>query len=185
MKGNGMNTKKRIKQALIVIGVIIIPLAYSLFYLGAFWDPYSRLDKLPVAVVNDDAGAQINGRDRNLGNETINRLKTDNSLLWVFTDKEDATAGVNATKYYAMVEIPQDFSSQIASADTTEKKTALIHYVANEKRNFLASQILNRALVELEEKARADVNGELTQALSTSWHKYRAGSRTWMMDSGR
>jgi putative membrane protein len=41
-----------IKYAALIIGVIVIPLFYSYFYLGAFWDPYSTLDDLPVAVVN-------------------------------------------------------------------------------------------------------------------------------------
>ncbi len=157
--------KKRIMQILIITGVILIPLAYSLFYLGAFWDPYSKLDELPVAVVNSDEGAVINGKSRNLGNEMVERMESGKDFKWCVTGKQDATDGLSGTKYYAMIEIPPDFSSKIASAETTNKQTAIIQYAANEKRNFLASQILSRALLELEETARADVNKELTQSL--------------------
>ena len=59
-----MNT---IKRLIVVLGIIIIPLLYSYLYLGAFWDPYSRLDTLPIAVVNEDQGAQIHDKSRNLG----------------------------------------------------------------------------------------------------------------------
>lgn len=34
---------KTIIKAAVIIGVLIIPLMYSYFYLSAFWDPYSRL----------------------------------------------------------------------------------------------------------------------------------------------
>ncbi|MDF2540219.1 MAG: yhgE [Herbinix sp.] len=51
--------KKLIIRIVVVAAIIIIPLLYSYFYLGAFWDPYSRLKSLPVAVVNNDIGAMI------------------------------------------------------------------------------------------------------------------------------
>lgn len=60
---------KTIIKAVVIIGVLIIPLMYSYFYLSAFWDPYSRLQDVSVAVVNLDKGAKINGKDRNVGKE--------------------------------------------------------------------------------------------------------------------
>ena len=71
---------RRIKIGVLIFGVIIIPLFYSFFYLDAFWDPYSKLDTVPVAVVNDDTGATISGKSRNLGNELVDTLKTEKSL---------------------------------------------------------------------------------------------------------
>ena len=34
--------------------VCLVPLLYGVLYLWAFWDPYQRLDKLPVALVVED-----------------------------------------------------------------------------------------------------------------------------------
>jgi putative membrane protein len=162
-------TKKHVftaaKCIIIVSAVIFIPLVYSLFYLGAFWDPYSRLDQLPVAVVNQDSGATIDNTSRNLGNEMIERLKTDKSLKWVFTDEKNADSGLLNRKYYAIITIPENFSKNISSAETTNKVAATINYRVNEKRNYLASQILNRAVLELEEKTRSSVDKELTGTL--------------------
>jgi putative membrane protein len=155
-----------------LVGVVAIPLAYSLFYLGAFWDPYSRLNDLPVAVVNNDSGAEINGESRNLGNELVNRLKTDDSLKWVITSQNDGKAGVDGNKYYAMITIPSDFSGSIASAETSDKSTALVTYEVNDKRNFLASQIFHSAILNLELELRSDVNRELTQELVAKFSKY-------------
>lgn len=157
--------KTGLKCAAVIIGVIIIPLCYSLFYLGAFWDPYSNLQTLPVAVVNQDKGEKIGGSFRNLGDEISSQLKENNSLKWTFTDEKDAKDGVADKKYYAYIIIPEDFSKNIASAGTTDKKTGVIYYESNEKRNYLASQILSRAVLELEEEIRGKVNEQMTEQL--------------------
>lgn len=159
-------TKRRIFSAAVILAVIIVPLLYSYFYLGAFWDPYSKLDSLPVAVVNSDKGALINGKQRNLGKEMCDRLKEDATLKFVFTDEKQAKEGTEGSKYYAMLVIPDNFSSNIASASTTDKHTSNITYAPNEKRNFLASQILSRAVLQIEEETRSKVNKEIVQNLS-------------------
>ena len=159
-------SKGKIAALVVIIAIIIIPMFYSLFYLGAFWDPYSKLEKLPVAVVNKDTGAVINDKQRNAGQEMCDELKKDGSLKFIFTNEKDAKSGTEGRKYYAMIVIPENFSSDIASASTTDKKKAIVTYSSNEKRNYLASQILNRAVVEMEEKTRSKVNKEIVQELA-------------------
>ena len=83
-----------IVKVAIIIGVLIIPLMYTYFYLGAFWDPYARLDEVPVAVVNLDSGAEINGEERNLGKEICDNLEENGSIKFIFTDEKDAEQGV-------------------------------------------------------------------------------------------
>ena len=159
------HTKKYIPY-IIIIGVIIIPLLYSYFYLGAFWDPYSHLDEVPVAVVNEDQGAVINDTARNLGEELSEELKADGSLAFTFTDADSAKDGLDSTKYYAVLTIPADFSSKIATSSDTDKQVATVTYSANEKRNYLASQILKSAVTTIEESLRSSVNAEIVSTLA-------------------
>lgn len=158
-----MNT---IKRLIVVFGIIIIPLLYSYLYLGAFWDPYSRLDTLPVAVVNADEGAQIHEVKRNLGEELISSLKEDGSLKFVVTTQADAKAGTEGSEYYATLTIPSDFSKNIASAETTKKTAATLSFTSNEKKNYLSSQIMKTAVLQIEEKLRGEVDAEIVQSLS-------------------
>ncbi|NTV79681.1 MAG: DUF3533 domain-containing protein, partial [Clostridiales bacterium] len=158
-------SKKHILCISVIVGVVVIPLLYSYFYLGAFWDPYSRLETLPVAVVNLDEGALINEENRNLGQEICEELADNDSLNFILTDEADAKAGTEGEKYYATITIPKEFSSNIASASTTDKQTAIITYSPNEKRNYLASQILSRAVLEIEKTVRSNVDSEITQQL--------------------
>ena len=39
---------------LVIVAVIAIPTIYTTLFLGSMWDPYGNVDKLPVAVVNED-----------------------------------------------------------------------------------------------------------------------------------
>ena len=40
-----------------LVSLLLLPLLYGALYLWSFWDPYGRLDRVPVALVNDDKGA--------------------------------------------------------------------------------------------------------------------------------
>lgn len=159
-------TKRRIQCIAVIIGVIVLPLLYSYFYLGAFWDPYSRLDSLPVAVVNNDAGAMINGEKRNVGQELCDKLSSEAQLKFVFTDEATAKKGTEGKDYYAMIVIPSDFTSDIASAATTDKQTATLTFSSNEQRNFLASQILTSAVTRIELAVRENVTAEIVNQLA-------------------
>ena len=159
-------TKRQFKCICVIIGVIILPLLYSYFYLGAFWDPYSRLETLPVAVVNNDKGATINDVERNIGKEMCEKLKEDGTLKFVFTNENDAKLGTEGKEYYAMIVIPSDFSADVASAATADKQTATITFSPNEKKNYLASQILGKAILQIEVSVRESVNKEIVQQLA-------------------
>ena len=41
-----------------LVALLVLPLLYGALYLWSFWDPYGRLDRIPVALVNDDKGAK-------------------------------------------------------------------------------------------------------------------------------
>lgn len=158
--------KANIVKIIVIIGVIIIPLMYSFFYLSAFWDPYSKLDNLPIALVNNDEGAMINNEQRNLGNEFLEELKKDDSFKYTVTNEEEAKKGTETTEYYAMIEVPKDFSKDIATAADINKQTATIVFSPNEKKNYLASQILSRAKLEMETALREKISGEIVQNLT-------------------
>lgn len=157
---------KKIMPFIIIIGVIIIPLLYSYFYLGAFWDPYSKLDTVPVAIVNEDKGAIIHNEERNIGSEMCDKLKEDATLKFIFTDAKTAKEGTEDSEYYATITIPSNFTECIATASETEKQIATITYTPNEKRNYLASQILSNAVTRIEKSMRASINKEIVTRLS-------------------
>lgn len=160
-----MQKLKKYKIIAVIIAVIVIPLVYSFFYLDAFWDPYSKLDRLPVAVVNQDAGATVGGENRNLGKEITDELRNDKNLKWVITTDSEARDGLQARRYYASIYIPEDFSKNISTAGESKKSKGILVYNVNEKRNYLASQVLSRITLEFKDTVSKKISGEIADEL--------------------
>ncbi len=154
------NTSATLAMKVALAGVILIPVIFAGFYLSAFLDPYAHLNQVPVAVVNNDEGATINGEDRNIGDEVVQRLKDqpeDESLGWSFVSEKEAKQGMKDGTYYMICTLPKDFSEQIASADTSDPEKANIVVNYDESANMLASQIGENAWKQLVSKVNQSV----------------------------
>src|SRR4051794_22044653 len=102
---------------LAVAAMLLVPLLYGALYLWAFWSPTSHLDRLPVALVNADAGAaRPDGTRLMAGDDLVAELTPDDALDWHVTGPADAPAGAAAGDYSFAVTIPDDFSSALVSA---------------------------------------------------------------------
>lgn len=122
--------------------ISIIPLLYGALYLFAFLDPYEQLDTVPVAVVNEDEGALVNGEFRIVGDEVVERIdEAERGLGWHFTSAEEAERGIEDGAYYMVCTIPADFTARIASADTDDPEQAQLLVEYDQASNLLASQI--------------------------------------------
>lgn len=139
-----------------LLAVTLIPLLYGALYLKAFWDPYAKIDKIPVAVTNLDAGFE-NDAKINIGNDLIAKLKTNNNLDWDFVDEKQASDGLNSKKYYASITIPKDFSSKIYSVDGDNPQKATIIYKSRESTNYLATTITSRVSSEVANNLSSEI----------------------------
>ncbi|MFA8439088.1 YhgE/Pip family protein [Pueribacillus sp. YX66] len=135
-----------------VIAVIFVPVMYSAMFLWAFWDPYARLDQIPVAVVNKDEGEIFQDEKLEIGNEFVNKLKETPEFKWDFVDEETADRGLRNEKYYMKIEIPKDFSKKATTVLDDYPEQLELHYVPNESFNFLAGQIGETAVDKIKEK---------------------------------
>ncbi len=74
LKKEWLSIWKDKKLTLSIIVMFFMPLLYAGMLLYAFWDPYDRLDQLPVAIVNDDQGAVLDGESLQLGEDLMEEL---------------------------------------------------------------------------------------------------------------
>lgn len=171
--------KKRNKKNLITIlgisiaAVMFIPMLYSSIYLGAFWDPYNNLNNVPVAFVNLDRPVTKDGKEYTVGKELEDNLKYNDKVAWKFVDLDEAQKGVNGTAYYAMIEIPEDFSAKIAESTDGEIKSPEIIYEANKGRNFVFSQISEKVAESLKTEISSNIQKEISKALVDSLYDVR------------
>ena len=149
------------KILLLSMAVIsFIPIMYSGFFLGSIWDPYGQVKNLPVAFVNEDKGAQLNGQTVNIGQSVEQKLKSNHDLGWEFVNKQQADDGVNSGHFYAVVTVPTDFSAKAASITATQPQQAVIRYTTTPAKNYIGSLVSNQAA----EKIKTSVAEQITQA---------------------
>lgn len=149
------------KILLISMAVIsFIPILYSGFFLGSIWDPYGQTKNLPVAFVNEDKGASLNGKVLNVGESVEKKLKDNHDLGWEFVSKQQADEGVNNGHFYAVVTIPSDFSQKVASITESEPQQAVINFTTTPAKNYIGSLVSNQAAT----KVKSSVSEQITQA---------------------
>ena len=149
------------KILLISMAVIsFIPILYSGFFLGSIWDPYGQTKNLPVAFVNEDKGASLNGKSLNVGESVEKKLKDNHDLGWGFVSKQQADEGVNSGHFYAVVTIPSDFSQKAASITKSEPQQAVINFTTTPAKNYIGSLVSNQAAA----KVKSSVSEQITQA---------------------
>jgi putative membrane protein len=137
-----------------------IPILYSGFFLGSIWDPYGQTKNLPVAFVNEDKGASLNGKSLNVGESVEKKLKDNHDLGWEFVSKQQADEGVNSGHFYAVVTIPSNFSQKAASITESEPQQAIINFTTTPAKNYIGSLVSNQAAA----KVKSSVSEQITQA---------------------
>ncbi|MFS8631706.1 MAG: YhgE/Pip family protein, partial [Bacillales bacterium] len=145
-----------------VIAVAFIPVLYAGMFLWAFWDPYSNLGDLPVAVVNEDAGAEFEGKKLEIGKELAEKLEDSNEFDFHIVSKEEGYKGLENRDYYLLVEIPENFSENATTLLDDEPKKLQIKYVPNESTNFLSAQIGESAMKEI----KAEISKKIIETYS-------------------
>ncbi|MFR2950713.1 MAG: YhgE/Pip domain-containing protein, partial [Collinsella intestinalis] len=112
-----------------------IPSLYAWYNIEANWDPYGSTEGVKIAVANEDAGVETELTGKlNAGEQTIDKLKENHDLGWVFTDAKKAEEGVRRGDYYAAIVIPHDFSEKLTSMLTGDFEQPELTYYVNEKK---------------------------------------------------
>ncbi|NLG92031.1 MAG: YhgE/Pip domain-containing protein [Clostridiales bacterium] len=136
---------RSISVIIIIVGLCLLPSLYAWINIYACWDPYSNTGNLPIAVVNKDQGTVYNGKVINVGKSVIEELEDNESIGWDFVSEWQGNYGLNEGKYYALIEIPEDFSSKLVTLTTSIPQKPAITYRVNMKLNSIATKITDAA----------------------------------------
>ncbi|MDJ0341097.1 YhgE/Pip domain-containing protein [Streptomyces sp. H10-C2] len=121
--------------------LLLLPLLYGALYLWSFWDPYGRLDKIPVALVNADRGATAGGTKIAAGDALAAKLHDTATFDWQETDSAGASEGLENGSYYLTLTIPADFSERIASSSGGHPETGALQVRTNDSNNYIVGQL--------------------------------------------
>ncbi|MGN8051076.1 YhgE/Pip family protein [Curtobacterium sp. 22159] len=127
------------------IALMVVPLLYGGAYLWANRDPYAKLDQVPAAIVNQDAGATLDGEHVDYGKDVTKEAIDGADFKWTKTSAADARSGVRNGTYDFVVTIPHDFSESLVSAQTDDPRRAKLVMTTADTNSYLASTIAEQA----------------------------------------
>lgn len=134
---------------LALITIIVLPLLYGAMYLWAFWNPFAAIDKIPVALVNEDTGATVSGNALRAGDEVTRALLDSGQLDLHQVSESQAAEGVSDGTYYFSITLPTDFSAAVVSPAGPNPQKAQIQFRFNDANNYLASVMGQNAAREV------------------------------------
>ncbi|MCY0921945.1 YhgE/Pip family protein [Streptomyces sp. H27-G5] len=137
----------------------VVSMLFALLYVGGNVNPKGNLRDLPVALVNSDSGADVNGRRINLGEQVVSGIekaaKDDRSIDWQVLSREEADKRLGKGKLFGALVIPADFSASMTGLTapqpaaqgkaTAPKLTVLTNQAAGSIGSSMSSQAAQKA----------------------------------------
>lgn len=155
----------------ILAGLAILPSFYAWFNLWAMWDPYGHTGHIKVAVVNEDQGEKVRGKNINVGNKMVKTLKKNDSFDWQFVSREKADHEIKMGKYYAGIYIPKKFTHEITGTLRKHPQKADIDFKVNQKINAVAAKLTDTGSSFVIDKANKQFNKTVATALLSEANK--------------
>ncbi|MFF8692123.1 YhgE/Pip family protein [Streptomyces sp. NPDC015144] len=141
-----------------LVALLLLPLLYGALYLWSFWDPYSRLDRIPVALVNNDKGTSLKGERIAAGDEITGKLLDSQVFDWHEVSSAEADKGVEDGTYYLSLTMPSDFSKRIASSSGDSPETGALQVRTNDANNYIVGQISRTVFSEVRTAASTNAS---------------------------
>jgi putative membrane protein len=149
---------KRFRTPLQMAGLaflLCVPLLYGAIYLWSNWNPYGRLDQVPVAVVNSDRPVTTGGQRVDAGGQFVTELRRNPLLGWRFVSPSEASRGLREGRYYAIITVPADFSAKLSSGASGTPRRAAMSIRLDDANNYLVGIMAETVQSELERQIAA------------------------------
>lgn len=150
---------------LVFLAIIAIPTIYTTLFLGSMWDPYGKVDHLPVAIVNEDKPVTYNDETLEVGNEMVDSLKDNESLDFHFVSSKEAKDGLKNGTYYMVITIPEDFSANASTVLDEHPRKMVLDYETNPGTNYIASKLSETALNKIRTSVADTVTKTYTETV--------------------
>ncbi|TDM40350.1 hypothetical protein ETI08_09645 [Macrococcoides goetzii] len=138
--------KKHPVLLLSLIVILFLPIIYSAVFIYSMWDPYGQTQDLPIAIVNNDEGAKIQGKEENLGERVIEKLKDNKDFKWEFIDSDKAKNGIEKGDYFAVIEFPKNFSDAASTMLNPNPEHMKMHVRTNPGYSYSGQSIGDKSI---------------------------------------
>lgn len=168
---------KRIKLWVTLVGISLIPALYNFIFLSSMWDPYGRLDNLPVAVVNYDQEATLNDKTLNIGADMVEKMEDSQDLDFHIVSEKEAKSGLKAGDYYMVVTLPEDLSQKATTLMTDNPQKLEIDYQTSKGHSFVAAKMSDSAMTSLKKSVSETITETYTSAVFDNMRSLQTGMK--------
>lgn len=175
LKGEWKSIISKPMNILIIVGLLFVPFLYNVIFLSAYWDPYGKTDQIPVAVVNEDKGATLDGKELHVGDDFVENLKDNDTFDWRFTNKDEALEGLKDEKYYLVLELPSNFSENATTLMDEDPKKMKFVYHTNAGKNYSGAQIGSNAVTKINEQIKEEITKQYAETVFDSFKEVADG----------
>jgi putative membrane protein len=139
------------------IALMTVPLLYGGMYLWGNLDPYGKFGDVPAAVVVADAGTTSGGSTVNRGKDAADSLVHDGTFDWHVLSAAEAKRELANGGVDFVVTFPKHFSSDLASAGTTDPTRARLQLTTNDANSYLSSTIAGQVTTQVRDRIASQV----------------------------
>jgi putative membrane protein len=164
---------------------VAVPLLYGAIYLWTNWDPYGRLNQIPVAVVNQDQPVTAMGHNVNAGELFVEQLREQQLFGWRFVDAAAAERGQRDGRYYLVITVPPDFSAKLVSGTTGSPQKAAMQIKLDDANGFIIGKMAETVQSELERQISAAAVSAYFQAAFGGLDTFTSGINTAADGAGK
>lgn len=150
------------RAALVVL--LVVPSLYSGVYLWSSWNPYGHLDRIPVAVVNQDRPVKVQGKRVNAGQDFVDQLRANPEFDWHFVDAGEAIGGLKDARYFFVITVPPDFSAKLASVSGGNPERASMQITLDDANGYIIGIIAASAQSRIQAQVNAAAQTAYLQA---------------------
>lgn len=126
--------------------VVLVPLAFAGLFVGAIGQGDKSLDRIPVAIVNEDTLQKTTAADGTVqnvfaGRQLVTELTGADGFDWTITNKADADAALKAGTVYAVLTVPSNFSTSILSLSSSDPQKADLSIRTDDAHSYLTGSV--------------------------------------------
>ncbi|MGW7414778.1 YhgE/Pip domain-containing protein [Streptomyces sp. NPDC054863] len=143
----------------------LVALVLSLLYMGSILTPEGSLDRMPIALVNQDSGKPLPGAKQNLGTGLSARIVSSTpsgDVQWRRLSRAAAQDQLASGKVYGALVVPADFTASVRSLSGTRAARPTLTVLTNPGMGSLGSSLAARISQQAAHQASLALGKQLT-----------------------
>lgn len=145
-------------RGIAAIAALLVPAALALALVAVVAPSFDASGRMAVALVNLDRGAKdASGKEVRAGDDLVRELIDAGDVAWDEVDRATADEGLASGAYTLIVQIPEEYSEQVASLGGDDPTQARIEVISDGAQNVLATREGSAVMRLVQQRLRGEL----------------------------